>query len=432
MKKQDDKVTLSGPALEEIGALLSASLKETPAGSCLSLEEIATLIDGKNTVEERSRLMKHLASCDRCYETFLLTASLSERTAPVPDAGERELKTLRKPYLSRSFRMAASLIVALFSLFLFYKIVFIPQAKEQQVQPIVLSEEAAPPRPAGEYKKNGRLKKKALLPGKRSSGTGERPGKAEIKETESYFKADDAVESGNAAGFEKREKAAKKEGFRETGKKKGDARPGRENKGAPAILKAKKGAPPTVSKKASWEGEIPGAEKRAGKAAAVSKKAKAKTGSFQAQTQPEAKLRERQASREEKQQAVGQTQYAQQERDVQQYRQAAAVKNTIAPGKEEVQQVQPASVGGIVSQRGAPRAALEQLNRDISRPGIIYIAAVDMGNYFKEAVVLSGQLQREFEALRKEAAATGNSEKIDSYVKAYFSLECFVWKSLIC
>jgi len=135
MKKSSDRLNVGSAGNEKIGALLSASLKQAQNEECLSSEEIAVLIEGNVEANDRDRMMNHLSTCDRCYDVFLLTSGLSKQ----------EIVPMRRTFFSHPMRLAASIIIAAFSLFLFYKIVFIPGISDKPDLEVETGKEAAAP-----------------------------------------------------------------------------------------------------------------------------------------------------------------------------------------------------------------------------------------------------------------------------------------------
>ncbi len=202
MKKQYHRLNM--PYSQALGEVLVDSFKEPLAGGCVSLEEIAGLVDGSIQGEERDRIMVHLSACDRCYQTFLLTADLQEK------------KLARRSFVSHPLRLAASIIVAAFSIFLFYKIVFIPKASEKlqpsrmlvQEQGIKHEEKEEPAAPVDELKDGDKKTvtgKAQPAPGKRGdipvssreefTADEEKPGEA-AKEAEEKSEQEQDIQAG--------------------------------------------------------------------------------------------------------------------------------------------------------------------------------------------------------------------------------------------
>jgi hypothetical protein len=153
MKKSSDWLNVDSAGSEKIGVLLSASLKQSQSGDCLPLEEIATLVDGHVEMNDRDRIMNHLASCDRCYEVFLLTSGLNKQ----------KIIPMTRTLFSHPMRLAASIIIAAFSLFLFYKIVFIPGISDKPDLKIEPVKEAAAPLMKEKYESEKREKGRGVL-----------------------------------------------------------------------------------------------------------------------------------------------------------------------------------------------------------------------------------------------------------------------------
>jgi hypothetical protein len=103
-----------------MGAHLSKAINRDLKGDCLSIEEIAELVDGSIDKKQRDLRMAHLASCDTCYETYLLASEITDRNEII----------VRKTDYYKPLTIAASVLVAVFSLFLYYKVILSPDSKE--------------------------------------------------------------------------------------------------------------------------------------------------------------------------------------------------------------------------------------------------------------------------------------------------------------
>jgi len=131
MKNNENKLSSLPDRDERLGEVLANGLKEMGIDGCPGAEEIAALLDGSVTVggEKREKMMKHLASCADCHEIFLLTSNLQEE-----EEGKKvtEIKKKRIDLISfKPLALAASLLIVIFSIYLFYKNDEIPKSSEQ-------------------------------------------------------------------------------------------------------------------------------------------------------------------------------------------------------------------------------------------------------------------------------------------------------------
>lgn len=131
---RDDKDELSssvGVSVDErLGNVLSAGLLEAETGECVDAEVIAGLVDGALSAgnEERDKVMKHLSSCDTCYEIYMLAAGLladEERKA-------EKSNIIRLRY--KPLALAATILIAVAAIYLFFKVDEIPRTAEQLVK----------------------------------------------------------------------------------------------------------------------------------------------------------------------------------------------------------------------------------------------------------------------------------------------------------
>src|SRR3990172_5147640 len=93
-----------------LGKALVKALQEECEMKHPELEELAALIDGKLSPDERTSIMGHLASCERCYEVFNLS---SEMVKARQDA--KQTARFRMP-----LALAAALLITV-GVFLAYK-----------------------------------------------------------------------------------------------------------------------------------------------------------------------------------------------------------------------------------------------------------------------------------------------------------------------
>ena len=105
-----------------IGKALSKSIGNLGKGDCPSFEEIAALIDKRVKGKRRDEIMKHLSICDKCYKIFLMSSHLIEK------------KSTRKYHIFHPMALAASVVIVLLSIFLFYKSNIIPKTSKQLIE----------------------------------------------------------------------------------------------------------------------------------------------------------------------------------------------------------------------------------------------------------------------------------------------------------
>ena len=138
MKVVEDKIPSPGTGTgasshsesdERLGTLLSDGLSADghSSGQCLSSEDIAVLVEGNLIGSERDRMMKHLAACDDCREIYLLAAELhdeeNQKVQLIPDSTPQP----KRNRFYRPLAMAASVMIAVFSLYIFYNVSGIPK-----------------------------------------------------------------------------------------------------------------------------------------------------------------------------------------------------------------------------------------------------------------------------------------------------------------
>lgn len=153
MKDDKDKLSSSvGASVDErLGNVLSAGLLEAETDECVDAEVIAGLVDGALPAdnEERDKVMKHLSSCDTCYEIYMLTAGL---------LAEEERKEEKSNIIRLRFKplaLAATILIAVVAMYLFFKVDKIPRTAEQLVKMSEPKKEALyrQPAPAGPKEK---------------------------------------------------------------------------------------------------------------------------------------------------------------------------------------------------------------------------------------------------------------------------------------
>lgn len=104
-----------------IGSVLSKNILNLEKGDCPSFEEIAALIDRRVKGKRRDGIMKHLSCCDKCYKIFLMTSHLIEK------------KSTRKYHIFHPMALAASILIVVLSIFMFYRSNVIPKTSKQLI-----------------------------------------------------------------------------------------------------------------------------------------------------------------------------------------------------------------------------------------------------------------------------------------------------------
>ncbi|MCP4221241.1 MAG: hypothetical protein GY765_41830 [bacterium] len=120
---------------ETLGTALSRHLSRLDTGGCPEPGALAALVEGNLPEDEKDRLMKHVASCDTCYDTFILTGELQRDTAGGSEKDENNenlqqltenspTKTAAKKNGNRMLRsylpLAACILIAVVSIYVFY------------------------------------------------------------------------------------------------------------------------------------------------------------------------------------------------------------------------------------------------------------------------------------------------------------------------
>jgi len=94
-------------------------------------ETIATVIEGIVYGDERDRILKHISACDTCYDTFLLTAEL-QGDVDNEKAGNKKEKSKIIPF--KPLALAASILIVIFSIYVFYRSGDIPKTPAQLME----------------------------------------------------------------------------------------------------------------------------------------------------------------------------------------------------------------------------------------------------------------------------------------------------------
>ena len=105
-----------------IGRALLKSIVNLEKGDCPSFEEIAALVENKLKGKRRDKIMRHISTCDKCYKIYLMSSSLIDK------------KSARKYYIFHPLALAASVVIVILSIFLFYKSDIIPKTSKQLIE----------------------------------------------------------------------------------------------------------------------------------------------------------------------------------------------------------------------------------------------------------------------------------------------------------
>ncbi|MCU0287043.1 MAG: hypothetical protein MUF15_11685 [Acidobacteria bacterium] len=112
---------------EIIGTALSRELPFTRPGiieghECPTPEDIAAILEGQVSPRKKDLILKHLSTCDDCYELFLLTAGLYEnqKKEVLLDKLIKKEK-MPKIFYWRPIALAASILIMVLSVYLFYR-----------------------------------------------------------------------------------------------------------------------------------------------------------------------------------------------------------------------------------------------------------------------------------------------------------------------
>ncbi len=139
--KLSPKVNAGAESDERLGTALSSILHETPTGDCLDTQDIAALVDhNPHTLpaHQRDLFFKHIASCEKCREFYTLAAELHLDEHTEPGKNKNNIIFFRRIPLA----IAATLLIAVVSIYIFIKNPDIPKTADQ------LLELSPPPSPS--------------------------------------------------------------------------------------------------------------------------------------------------------------------------------------------------------------------------------------------------------------------------------------------
>lgn len=339
-----------------IGAALARGLVQSGARGEAGMdhpdpETIAAVVEGMVQGDERDGILKHISACDTCYDTFLLTAELQK---------DGESKKEKQKIISfRPLALAASILIVIFSIYVFYRSGDIPKTPAELME---ISEAVK--------------MKKAPEPS--------------VDEV-TYAKKSAPVE---AAAME----------MEETQKKETEAKP-------PVPVPKKGGAPANEfrfrdkgaakekreEKKAVWkkgDADVPRGkrvEKGSGKARVADVKDKEELD-----REPKEYFQKK-VQREEVRQEL--------RTDIAEQAAPRPKRKQEAPDRGRTVRFE---YPPIQTQAAALNMSVQQIPS--------YIPQKDIGKIFKETLTLSRQMGKEYETVQKEAKKTGNYSLVDAYV----------------
>jgi hypothetical protein len=405
MKKEKDKLSqhagFAGTADndERLGQVLSNGLREAGTGrdTCLPAEDIAALVEGRVGSEERDHMMKHLSACDTCYDIFLLAADLHGEE-------EREAgKRIVKPSLFKPLALAASILIVVVSIYIFYTGRDIPKTSRELLD--MSAPKEAKPESAERERANTPVR---IMPKKGAPAASGLP--VEKKKDFRNIPPDSAKEGGRKAAAENKERneAFKDDGLQITGKTR-TARPrspaSKKMKTAPTYEIAAKKAPETMKPRLEKKGDLESkteeeeadkVEKLKREERRVTTRKKGKAGGYRAPQPTKGVPRDQvQIQQQQMRQQQMQKQQVQQQQVQQQEQQAQPIQ------QESVGQLQKSTLDeSAPGQHSADLRRISMLNA-IARTHPVYLSSVKIQNLFTETLELSLRLK----------AGTGAGEK---------------------
>ncbi len=130
MSEYKDKSPAPPGLDEQLGRAITRHMAGDTESPCPSAEDIAAAVEGTLPPQEKNRLLEHISACDDCYDTFTLTSQLYLDSQPVKDIEPEPVVPMEAPekkpgksklvYL-KPLALAASLVVVVFSFYIYYK-----------------------------------------------------------------------------------------------------------------------------------------------------------------------------------------------------------------------------------------------------------------------------------------------------------------------
>lgn len=145
---QDEKKNISmfGHSIDEderLGTSLARVIKEREViGDCLTDEDMSALIEGNIPNPEKNALLKHIASCDTCFEIYQTLSELNaeEEISPAQkkyidlklwERDEEPIPIATKRNMYKSLALAASVLIVAVGIYIFYQSTEIPKTSKQ-------------------------------------------------------------------------------------------------------------------------------------------------------------------------------------------------------------------------------------------------------------------------------------------------------------
>lgn len=125
----EDKDKLIGAALAR--GLVQSGTRGEAGTDHPDPETIAAVVEGIVRGDRRDGILKHISACDTCYDTFLLTAELQGEVESKKVESEKE-KSKIIPF--KPLALAASILIVIFSIYVFYRSGDIPKTPAQLME----------------------------------------------------------------------------------------------------------------------------------------------------------------------------------------------------------------------------------------------------------------------------------------------------------
>jgi len=126
---KEDKDKLIGTALAR--GLVQSGVRGEAGTDHPDPEAIAAVVEGMVQGDARDGILKHISACDTCYDTFLLTAEL-QGDIESEKAGSEKEKSKIIPF--KPLALAASILIVIFSIYVFYRSGDIPKTPRELME----------------------------------------------------------------------------------------------------------------------------------------------------------------------------------------------------------------------------------------------------------------------------------------------------------
>lgn len=421
---------------EKLGILLAEGLQDTSTGECFSNEDLAALADGAVTGLKRDRMLKHAASCSSCYEVFQLIGEISNDTeaveiveegaaeegeiVPMPMEGpEKKKRTYFKP-----LALAASLLIVMLSVYIFYRGGDIPKNMDEMAMKNEIMD--AMDMKERELKKHrAKMEKVSGVNGELPAPKSPAPGtRVEKKKNEPPL---------TSVGF-----AAKKKGGREIkggGKRSFDDEAAKKapSKAAPSYKfsrsKSKKSAKKSAEESSKVAMPTPIELEESNKKYTPPKTLKASKASKRMSRSNEQRVEQRAEQKAVPKPRVRQEkQQVQRELDRDDFQAAQKPVNVDGVSPQVRQQTSVPAVRQKTAKFGKDKAGKPMVPvsgivkradavNSVFRSSSTYMSRSRLRGLFRESVSVSIQLKKELDKLRTEVAGTGDASKLSAYIK---------------